>query len=95
MNIVEQAARIIRPEAFDNLWEPHTDLDEKRQAYQRSEAMAKAANILELALRTPDLAKQLCENEIEGWRWLGVPIDEPLLRAEVEKKYVAAEGRKG
>lgn len=94
MNIVDQAARIIRPDAFCALWEPHSELDEKRQAYQQAEARNKATQVLKLALGTKDLAKQLCDDEIEGWRWLGLPMENARLRAEVKKKYAEKGGGK-
>lgn len=39
------------------------------------------------AIKVKDLRQQLIARELEGWRDLGVPVDEPELKRTVESKY--------
>lgn len=87
MTIVEKAARIISPEAFQRLWGPRTDLDKARQKYQQAEALYKAGRVLRLAAQTSNLSKVLTRLEVADWKKLGVPADAPEILPIVREKY--------
>ena len=100
MNIVEQAARIIDPSAFEEYVQiPETGLDRAHRAYMKSKALHKASEVLKLACRMPDLGDHLVKAEIAGWVKLG---DSGLRsggtgithcnRAEVRKRRIADMG---
>lgn len=78
-DIVVRVAKMIDAGAFIE-WFHGTDSDalsalpNTRQKYKQSTALLLAARILALAAKTPDLSKQLADNEIKHWDYLGVPV---------------------
>lgn len=104
--LVERIARIIAPEAFRDFkdcfvtiggetkpYEP-SPLTASRLAYQRSEAIVKAVAVLGALKHLPTgaITETLIEYEMQGWRERGIPIDQPELRAIVERKHQTATG---
>jgi len=89
MNIVEQSARLIDPAAFEVYVSipDESELDKTRRRYLQSKALHIASMILKAAANEPNLARQLADYEIKGWRDLNVPIDSPELIRAVEQKY--------
>ena len=84
VNIVDQVARIIDPEAFDEtVWisaatgkpADFGDTERARRALHQSTAACKAVEILKLAAKTPDLKDQLVADETARWKALGCPAD--------------------
>jgi len=81
--IVEKAARIIAPEAFENVtWHDATgkpleldSLEKARREYHKSQAICRAIDILRLATRTPQLKRLLVKYETDCWERLGIPRD--------------------
>lgn len=99
MNIVETAARIINGSAWMEGWADQDGvaavdhpLLHSRLAYQRAEATEKATEILKLALRmtADELREALIQAELDGWRSLGVPVDNADLADTVRRKYGSA-----
>ena len=89
MNIVEQVARMIDPAAFVK-WvstTPVGNLEKARTEYKKSAALALAAGILKLAVKTPKLREKLVKIEVDGWRELGVPIESAELLRTIEEKF--------
>ncbi len=99
MNLVDRIARMIAPDAFVDMskWEVHDEkgvrpfeLSPVRQAeinYLQSQARNRATQILKLVKdMTPDEKRAvLVEDEIEGWKRLG--LDHSDVRKVVEKKF--------
>ena len=92
MNIVEQAARIIDPEAFETIqWvdqntgkEPSfAPLERCRREYRKSSAVSRAVKLLQLAAKTENLKCLLAEDETERWKLLGIP-ESVLQSSEVQ-----------
>lgn len=82
MNIVEQAARIIDPEAFSEMkWYDGATgkehelpaLEKARRELRRSTAIHHAVEVLKLAVKTPNLKAQLIADEAQRWRDMGIP----------------------
>ena len=98
-NIVEQAARIIAPEAFDDaVWydnatgKPHEfgPVHKAKQEYLRSQAISRAIEVLRLAVKTPDLKDALVQDETERWADLGIPrrvLDSPDCQRIISAKW--------
>jgi hypothetical protein len=96
MNVLEKAARIIDPDAFE---EPHwknsdgsepsfSPLEKSRKEYHRSRAICRAFDVLKLALKTPGLREELVQIELDDWDKLGVPIRKYAGAVKVvEEKY--------
>lgn len=98
MNLVERIARIIDAEgayaeAYDGTG-GNARLHEltTRQKYFRAKYELKATQILKLVLsyNAETIKKMLIEFEMDGWRKLGIPVDDPLLSKTVVEKYKGA-----
>jgi hypothetical protein len=95
MNIVEQVARMIDAEgAYAEYWgssDPNAEPMPQtvRQKYFRTGYECKAIEILQLVtgMATEKIIADLIEFEKEGWRKLGVPIDDVGNRI-IHKKYL-------
>lgn len=97
--VVEEAAKIIDPEAFsENEWLDGATgkpvdfgkLEAARKKYHQSVALCRAVDVLKLALNTPDLSRQLIENETNGWEGLGIPksvLATPEVQAIIARKF--------
>lgn len=102
MNLVDQIARMIAPDAFTDMGDwtisddkgtrpfKFSDLEKSRRNYFQSQARNRAFQILELVKdMTPDEKRAvLVEDEAEGWKKLG--LDHPGVRDLVEKKFAGA-----
>jgi len=101
MNIVDQVARIIDPDAFDETpWYDGVGPDAKkvdfgpveksRKEFHKSQAIVKAGKILKLVLKTKNIREQLIEDERNGWEKLGIPasiLNTPEVQKVIEDKY--------
>lgn len=99
MSIVEKAAAIIEPGAYATDWFGGTGpdarpvklsgLSESRRNYFRASAECRAIEILRIAasMTQAELRAALIEYERDGWRRLGLPMDDPELREVIERKY--------
>ena len=98
-NVVEEAARIIAPEAFsDAVWYDGStgkpvelnSLEKARRAYLKSQAICRAIDVLRLAANTPNLKKLLAQDETDRWEQLGIPrdvLDTPEAQAIIKGKF--------
>jgi hypothetical protein len=98
-NIVEQAAKIIAPDAFDQLvWydtttgKPHDfgPVHEAKQKYLQSQAVCRAIEVLKLAAKTANLKRVLAQDETDRWEKLGIPrsiLDKPEPRKIIASKF--------
>ncbi|RJO66939.1 MAG: hypothetical protein C4523_10615 [Myxococcales bacterium] len=93
-DIVVQLAKIIDPGPFADWWkdcfgkEKHEP--DARARYYQSVALNKAQEILKLLANTHDWQKQAAQAEVDAWRDMGVPIDDPQLRSIVDRKFNAS-----
>jgi len=99
MNLVEQVARMLDREGAYSVWYGTTSTDGKpldfttRQKYFQAVYEHLAVDILKFALNTgpSEIRKALVEFEKDGWRELGVPIDNAQISDEahriIEAKY--------
>lgn len=100
-DLVERIARITHPEAFvdfsgwvvsdsdgERPYKPNK-VTRARYAYQRSQALHRVAEALAILRHLPpgELARQLADSEIAGWKRLGVPMDRPELQEIVRRKH--------
>ena len=98
-NVVEEAARIIAPEAFsDAVWYDGStgkpvelnSLEKARRAYLKSQAICRAIDVLRLAANTPNLKNLLAKDETDRWEQLGIPrdvLDTPEAQAIIKGKF--------
>lgn len=109
MNLVEQAARIIDPDAFDEGgWYDGTGPDAQRVDFgpverarkemHRAQALCRATEVLALALAVgaDALLDHLVAAERDGWARLGLPaalLDQPEVAAVLRGKYDPAQLR--
>jgi hypothetical protein len=96
VNVLEKAASIVDPEAFDeSQWFDSNGrpleldaLEKARREYHRSKAICKALDVLKLALKCPNLREELLAIELDDWDKLGVPMRNfKEAREIVEEKY--------
>src|ERR1700720_4777186 len=99
MNVVEQAARIIDPEAFmevvyfDNSTGKQYKLsgvELSRKELHKSQAICRAIDVLKLALQAKDLRGSLIQDESKRWRKMGIPqriLDDPQTKKLLAGKF--------
>lgn len=97
MNIVEEAARIIDPDAFQEndcidaaTGQPHDfgDLERSRRKLHQAQAVCRSIEVLKLAMaQGAGLRSQLIEDETARWKDLGMPTDRADVQAVIASKF--------